>query len=350
MRWRSVLSLVSINLLVFAALLVLLEGGARLLESDGARPLFAEPDLRTRGRPFVEPHPSRGFALRPGYADDTYAIDDDGFRVAIPPPEDRPILLTLGESTTFGWGVANADTYPAELQRLLHESGRHLRVVNGGVPSYSSTQVLRYLEEVLDSAPPAAVLISILWNDIWYSTVLNWYPEILVYQKPPLWQVALIQHSALMRMLLLQPMPGQEDRVDRFNEPALEQYRANVRAMFELAARNGVPLAWVEPPFSPARIPEEGLNEFHVRYTADFLVETANRYRATVAELAEEYEVPVIDHRFSLASGGGAPHYFLDLLHPDNTGNALMGQDIFLALQSIGFFEDSAVAGTAVGP
>jgi lysophospholipase L1-like esterase len=333
-RWRSTLKLLFVNVLVLVALLALLEGGARLLASE-SQPLFADDQLRTRERPFVEPHPERGFALRPGFADDLYHIDSEGFRVGPSAPFDAPTLVALGESTTFGWRVPDDASYPAQLQALLAAQGQQVRVLNAGVPSYSSTQVLRYLQEILATQQPSMVLISILWNDIWYSTVFNWYPDLLVYQQPPLWKLWLMRHSALLRAVLLRPLPEQSELVDRFNPDAFDQYRANVRAMLELAAGRGVAVAWLEPPFAPALLPPEGLNEFHVRYTRPFLLETANRYRAAVAALAGEYGVPIIDHRLSLSNDGGPAELFLDPLHPTSEGNRILAEDVLAALQTL---------------
>ena len=333
MRWRGWLGVIGINLLVLLGLAAGLEGAARLFLTPDARPLFADTELRTRGRPFVEPHPTRGFALKPGFEDALYRIDGDGFREGLPAAPGAPTWIALGESTTFGWGVADGDTYPAHLQALLAAQGRQVRVINAGVPSYSSTQVLRYLEELLAGGrKPERVLINIMWNDVWYSTVLNWYPDLLVYQQPPAWLSPLLHHSVLLRRILMQPLPAQAQLVDHFNADALAHYRDNLRAMLGLARQYGIDVVLVEPPFASELMPEEGLNEFHVRYTRPFFLDVAARHRAVMAEVAREFGVPVVDHRLSLSKGGAGKQYFLDLLHPTPEGNRMLAEDVAAAL------------------
>jgi lysophospholipase L1-like esterase len=56
-------------------------------------------------------------------------------------------ILSLGESTTFGIGVGDDETYSARLETLLQGwRGRPVRVINAGVSAYSSTQSLLYLQ------------------------------------------------------------------------------------------------------------------------------------------------------------------------------------------------------------
>jgi lysophospholipase L1-like esterase len=52
------------------------------------------------------------------------------------------VLLAVGDSGT-GWGVDEEDTYPSRLQELCRQyCSNDLLVINGGVPSYTSAQVL----------------------------------------------------------------------------------------------------------------------------------------------------------------------------------------------------------------
>lgn len=72
----------------------------------------------------------------------TYTLDDDGFRQTIS-AERGPAVTFLGDSFTFGEGVADSETMP---QVFADRTGRSLRVVNAGVSAYSPAQVLRELE------------------------------------------------------------------------------------------------------------------------------------------------------------------------------------------------------------
>lgn len=65
-----------------------------------------------------------------------------------PKQPDEFRILSLGESSTFGAGVDDDRTYSWFLEKLLNAAaGRdRFRVINAGVPAYSSFQSLKYLE------------------------------------------------------------------------------------------------------------------------------------------------------------------------------------------------------------
>jgi lysophospholipase L1-like esterase len=102
--------------------------------------------------------------------------NDHGFRS--PPFEDakRPgvfRILCLGDSSTFGMNVDDADAYPQVLQRLLDERvpGR-FEVLNLGVPGYSSRQGLELLRQQALGYRPDLVIFAFGTNDrFWRRTI-----------------------------------------------------------------------------------------------------------------------------------------------------------------------------------
>ena len=76
-------------------------------------------------------------------------------------------ILCLGGSTTWGDGVKDSeDTYPAVLQSYLEEKGYNVDVINGGVPYYTSLEVLmRYITFGIFTKPDI-VLLHTGGNDI----------------------------------------------------------------------------------------------------------------------------------------------------------------------------------------
>lgn len=74
-------------------------------------------------------------------------------------------ILTLGCSTTFGWGVADEESYPARLEAVLTGEGHPVEVVNGGQPGHSSFQGLWFWDKVLHRYQPDLVVFGYIVQD-----------------------------------------------------------------------------------------------------------------------------------------------------------------------------------------
>lgn len=77
--------------------------------------------------------------------------------------EGRVRVQVLGGSTTFGTGVTDRDTWPAQLQARLGD-GYH--VVNHGVPGYSTAEAIIQMGLCVPEAEPDIVVFYQGWNDI----------------------------------------------------------------------------------------------------------------------------------------------------------------------------------------
>jgi lysophospholipase L1-like esterase len=67
----------------------------------------------------------------------------------------------MGDSVTFGLGLAEEDTWPMRMEEALRADpalkDRNVQVVNGGVPGWSSFQGMRNLERLADFEPDVLV-------------------------------------------------------------------------------------------------------------------------------------------------------------------------------------------------
>lgn len=109
--------------------------------------------------------PSNMAAIRPGLAPYT---DADGFRPTPSSRGDGPLVLIVGDSTTFGTGVdVTEETYCWQLAQLLaRERPAHPpHVLNRGVPGYSTWQGLTLLRELMAKTRPTVVVAAFMAND-----------------------------------------------------------------------------------------------------------------------------------------------------------------------------------------
>lgn len=96
-------------------------------------------------------------------------------------------ILMVGDSMTFGWGLDDKDTYPIQLENILHGNGmRTTQVINGGyVGGLSPDSFYVYLKKKGIQLKPDLVVVNIfVWNDlsdfsesVWEKTDAQGLPE-----------------------------------------------------------------------------------------------------------------------------------------------------------------------------
>lgn len=72
--------------------------------------------------------------------------------------ESLPKIVAFGDSLTAGFGVSLDESYPVQLEKLLHEGGFHYEVVNAGVSGETSAGGVRRVEWILKSRPTVVIL------------------------------------------------------------------------------------------------------------------------------------------------------------------------------------------------
>lgn len=156
------------------ALFLLLTIEISLRGVEHFKPLLHSPPLTGEVAGIMRPDPDLFWSLVPGvqvpYAGANVTINRLGLRSSEvgekQPGEFR--ILSLGESTTFGEGVEDDQTYSALLESHLTRAnpGRKISVINAGVSCYSSVQSLEYLQSRGLALKPDLVLFYHEFNDL----------------------------------------------------------------------------------------------------------------------------------------------------------------------------------------
>lgn len=121
------------------------------------------------------PDPDLLWILKPGQRSITHfghravSVNSQGMRgdeFSPEKPTGRIRIISFGDSHTYGYGVGQDDTYPAQLHRLLEREfpGRY-EVLNAGVNGYGTYQELVYLRRAARYQPDV-VTISSTYNDV----------------------------------------------------------------------------------------------------------------------------------------------------------------------------------------
>jgi hypothetical protein len=92
----------------------------------------------------------------------TYTYDQDRLRVHATTPARDAVILVSGNSYTHGDDVADSESFPASLQRILQ-----VPVANFGVGGYGPDQALLKLEGLIDRFPRARVMVlAIMYENV----------------------------------------------------------------------------------------------------------------------------------------------------------------------------------------
>lgn len=108
-------------------------------------------------------HPLLGWTLRDNLVSEAMNTIEEGIRKNR--PEDNEIrtsgLLAVGDSFTAGSEVGDAESWPAQLERMIAEP-----VLNAGVGGYGTDQILLHAESLLPIVRPHTLIIGFLEQDI----------------------------------------------------------------------------------------------------------------------------------------------------------------------------------------
>jgi hypothetical protein len=91
------------------------------------------------------------------------SFSEDGYRNhnLAAPVTGGPTILAVGDSYTEGWAVKDDDTWPAHLERNVHQ-----RVLNAGVRSYGLDQIVLRAERLAPEVKPSIVILGFIEDDI----------------------------------------------------------------------------------------------------------------------------------------------------------------------------------------
>ncbi len=166
-KTKGIPVLILFSLIPVIVLLAILEVGARLLPPVAYNPaatgfmggggaLFREdPLLMWRARPNMKGRQSTNSG---GFRDDEFSKKRKKNEVRV---------LLLGDSTTWGWGVAEKDMYAAVMESVLDNSGagKDFNIIDGGMPGYSAFQGRLLLDTELGELQPDFVITYFGVND-----------------------------------------------------------------------------------------------------------------------------------------------------------------------------------------
>ena len=109
------------------------------LSTQGQQPAY---QISRIGGWVMMPHAKERRMKSPQGHDFLMTTNTDGLRSSLNAHKEsnRFRIAILGDSTLFGWGVHDEDSFPAQLETFLSASFPSVEVLNAAQPGHSSTQ------------------------------------------------------------------------------------------------------------------------------------------------------------------------------------------------------------------
>lgn len=241
-------------------------------------------------------------------------------------------ILCLGESSTFGAMVGDAETYAARLEELLsrESTNRNYRVINAGVSGYTSFQSLKYLELRGLKLQPDLVLFYHEFNDL---LPAEFSDRELHESQSHAWHRALANHLAIYRVISnatarwkiankreeIQSQPNEDPSPDpeasgKRTRVSDRERRENLQRLQTLCQQHNTELVIMHPAYADSQ-----------------------RHRCVLTEFCEETGVPLYESHDALHPAfRGKGDLFADECHPNAEGHQALAEGLFLFLKSSG--------------
>ncbi len=322
-----------------AGALALAEGVARLVPVPTDDEHFQPGDLLCEGDACMEgaaalPQLPNGFRMAPserygwGFVPGSEELQGNvvvhinslglrGDEPRIPKPEGRLRLMTLGDSSIFGYGVEDDAVFSAVALRGLDDAD----LVHGAIPGHDTHQSVEVLAAVGPKVEPDVVAIGNLWSDL--------------YQRPatdgPRFDFALYRHALHGLTPWLGPRTiGWVDSTTGAGVPGprklprtgLGVYQVNLAYLAAEARRLGA-----EPVFVLLPSPWDVRGE----RTPDWV----GAYRESMRVVADEQGAALVDGPALFADHPSGLDLFYDQVHPSVAGHRILGEALGEVLEAL---------------
>ncbi len=327
---------VGASALVLVAVLLLLEGGARMV--GAVLPGWAE--AGPNGVMMVGDD-QRLWAMAPGVwpnGTTRAKINAWGLRGELPElprPAGRQRILVLGDSSFFGHGIADGETIPVRLGEDLRAAGLDVDSFNGAIPGYSTEQTLLLLDDVGFRHEPTLLVVGNLWSD----------NNVDAFRDADLLRSVHVNANPLMRAAFVRLLAGWADRArggngahlvtwthdshwpkDQDRRVPIQDYARNLDRIVREAREHGAGVVFIAPV-------NRGLAEG--RYAEGAIWDV---YFRAQAEVAAWHGLPVVSAKAALdADPAPADQEFVDVMHPSALGAGLIAARVATTLVEAGW-------------
>jgi len=233
--------------------------------------------------------------------------------------EDCIRIVCLGDSTTEGYRLKLAETYPYILETLLNKgrNSNKFEVINAGVAGYSSLQSLRYFKKRIMQYDPDIITLQLGLNDMRPAVVCADKDKgefINVADKLNTDLFNVLNKSALFRFLVylngrvlhrIGKIKDNNGRPIRRVEP--DDFYNNYVELIKIANQNKIAVVLLTLQ-----------NKHH----------NDNEYNSIVWAIAQAYNIPIADI-CSIFWNSREKDLFIDDIHPTALGNQIIASEIY---------------------
>jgi lysophospholipase L1-like esterase len=240
------------------------------------------------------------------------STDGHGFRSMPHVENPRARVLFVGDSTTFGIGVGDQQTYASLIQSLLPD----VACANAGVPGYTAYQVRKALERMRGRSKADVTVIAVGLNDAEHWDDRSDAEHDEIYSRAARWdRVGLVRLFRLILPRRAPPAPewGKRGRPRLSNEEFEEQLTLAVEGC---RSRGSRPVLVLWP------------------YVSQMSSQPITPKQRVIRRVARLQDVPLLDMLPLFREAGGRA-LFCDLVHANEAGNAVAAQALAGAIGSL---------------
>lgn len=252
-------------------------------------------------------------------------------------------ILCVGDSMVFGYGVAQDEPFPAQLQGILSgDKEINYEVINAAVPGHNTYQERVYLERVGIKYNPDLVIVGICMNDItggmaalsMLGTLIDVKGGYYTYEDMPTFsklQYFLIRHSYFFQYCLLKfrvflekCKPKDLDLTNGYSEDSLRYYSG--LASPEAKKREGI----FKKELLKIKDLTKDIKLLLIIFPNDIQLDNDNlkKPQKMLADFFNKNNISYIDF-LSIFKKYPKRELFVDIGHPSKFGHKLVAEEIF---------------------